>query len=119
MLPTKFQVSWPFSSGEEVNNRFSRWRPSWISDRKEICYFLSTRHPDASYLSSQLAFWFMRRSEKHFQDGGNGSHLGFQIGKILADFYLQVTLMLPNKFQVNWPFGSGEKAKNRLSRWQP
>ena len=23
--------------------------------------------------------------------------------------------MLPTKFQVNWPFGSGEKAKNRFS----
>ena len=27
--------------------------------------------------------------------------------------------MLPNKFWVNWPFGSGEKEKNRLSRWRP
>ena len=27
--------------------------------------------------------------------------------------------MLPTKFQVNWPFGSGEEAKNRLSRWPP
>ena len=24
MLPTKFRVNWPFSSGEEVENRFSR-----------------------------------------------------------------------------------------------
>ena len=23
--------------------------------------------------------------------------------------------MLPNKIQVNWPFGSGEEAKNRFS----
>ena len=27
-------------------------------------------------------------------------------------FYLQVTLFLSIKFQVNWSFGSGEKAKN-------
>ena len=27
--------------------------------------------------------------------------------------------MLPTKFGVNWHFGSGEEAKNRLSRWQP
>ena len=27
MLPTKFQVSWPFGSGEEANNTFSRWPP--------------------------------------------------------------------------------------------
>ena len=30
---------------------------------------------------------------------------------ILAIFDLQVTLMLPSKFGVNWPFGSGEEAK--------
>ena len=50
-----------------------------------------------------------------FQDGGHGGHLGFPIGTILAVFDLQVILMLPTKFQVNWPFGSGEEAKNRIS----
>ena len=25
MLHTKFQVNWPFGSGEEANNKFSRW----------------------------------------------------------------------------------------------
>ena len=38
-----------------------------------------------------------------FQDG---SHLGFPIRMILITFDLQVTLILPIKFQVNWPFGS-------------
>ena len=38
---------------------------------------------------------------------------------ILAIFDLQVTLMLPSKFGVNRPFGSGEEAKNRFSRWRP
>ena len=51
-----------------------------------------------------------------FQDGG---HLGFPIGTILAIFDLQVIPMLPSKFGVNWPFGSGEEAKNRFSRWRP
>ena len=46
-----------------------------------------------------------------FQDGGHGGHLGFPIGTILAIFDLQVTLMLPSKFGVNRPFGSGEEAK--------
>ena len=46
-----------------------------------------------------------------FQDGG---HLGFPIGMTLVIFDLQVTLMLPSKFGVNWPFGSGEEAKNRF-----
>ena len=54
-----------------------------------------------------------------FQDGGHGGHLGFPIGSILATFDLQVTPMLPSKFGVNWPFGSGEEAKNIFSRWRP
>ena len=51
-----------------------------------------------------------------FQDGG---HPGFPMGTILAIFDLQVTLMLPSKFRVKWPFSSGEEAKNRFSRWRP
>ena len=27
--------------------------------------------------------------------------------------------MLLTKLQVNWPFGSGVKAKNKFSRWPP
>ena len=38
-----------------------------------------------------------------FQDGGHGGHLGFSIGTILAMFDLQVTPMIPTKYQVNWP----------------
>ena len=54
-----------------------------------------------------------------FQDGCHGAHPGFTIGMILAIFDLQVTPMHPTKFGVNWPFGSGEEAKNRFSRWPP
>ena len=54
-----------------------------------------------------------------FQDGCHGSYLGFPISMILAIFDLQVTPMLPSKFVVNWPFGSGEEAKNRFTRWLP
>ena len=39
MLPTMFRVKWPFGSGEEAKNRFSRWPPSWISDRNDFSYF--------------------------------------------------------------------------------
>ena len=41
------------------------------------------------------------------------------MGMILAIFDLQVIPMLPSKFQVHWPFGSGEEAKNKFSRWPP
>ena len=53
------------------------------------------------------------------QDGGNGGHLVFAIGTILAIFDLQVTPMPPTKFKVNKPFDSGEEAKSRFSRWPP
>ena len=41
----------------------------------------------------------------------NGGHLGFPTRSVFAIFDLQVTLMLPTKFHVNWPFGSGKEAK--------
>ena len=42
--------------------------------------------------------------QNNFQGGGK---LGFLIRTIVAIFDLQVTLMLPTKFRVSWPFGSG------------
>ena len=131
MLPTKFQVKGCFGS-EEAKNSFSRWppqQPSWISNQNSFSYFCSTSHPDASYqVSSQLDFQFRRRSQIQifkkaaiivFQDGHHSNHLGFPIRTILAIYDLQVTRMVPTKFQVNWPFSSGEEAKNRFSRWPP
>ena len=41
--------------------------------------------------------------------------LGFPIGRILAIFDLQVTPMIPNKFQFNGLLVQ----ENRFSRWQP
>ena len=90
---------------------------SWISDRNNFRYFWSTSHHNASYqVWSQLAFGFRRRSEKiDFQDtcSCHGGYLGFKIGMILAIFDLLVTPMLPSKFVVNWPFGSGKEAKKK------
>ena len=37
--------------------------------------------------------------------------LDFPMGTILITFDLQVTLMCPIKFQVNWPFHSGQIQK--------
>ena len=45
--------------------------------------------------------------------------MGWPIGTNLAIFDQQVTLMLPTKFKVSWPFSSGEEAKNRFKRRQP
>ena len=80
------------------------WRPSWISDRNDFSYFWSTSHPNASYLFESIGLSVLEKKKKiDFQDDGHGGHLGFQIGTILAMFDLQVTPMLPIKFQVSWP----------------
>ena len=68
MLLTKFEVKWPFGSGEERKNRVSNWRPSWISDQNDFNYFLSTSLPDAAHqVLSQLAFWFRRSPKQMFK----------------------------------------------------
>ena len=43
------------------------------------------------------------KSKIDFQDGGHCSQLGFSNITILTVFHLQVTLMLPTKFQVTLP----------------
>ena len=52
-----------------------------------------------------------KKRRKDYQDGSPCGHLGFLIRTILAIFYLEVTLMLPTKFQVHWPFSPGEEVK--------
>ena len=111
MLPTKFQVNWPFGSGGEAKNRLSRWlsrRPSWISDRNDFPYFWSTSHHYASY--EFLVNWLFgswKEVKTRFSRWHHGGHPGLPIETILAIFDLQATPMLPTKFQVNGPSGVG------------
>ena len=48
----------------------------------------------------------VQKFKMHLQNGRHGTYLGFQIGMILAVFDLQVTLVLPTIFGINWHFGS-------------
>ena len=112
MLPSKFGVNWPFGSGEEAKNRFSRWqpwRPSWISDRHDFSYFLIYKSPRCFLVSLESIGLSIQEKKRKidFQDGSHGGHVGFPIGTILAIFDLQVTQMLPTKYRVNWPRGVG------------
>ena len=46
-------------------------------------------------VSSQLAFWFrIKEFKTDFQHSCKGDHLGFPISMILADFDLQITIIL-------------------------
>ena len=49
LLPT-FE-NWHFGAVEEAKNRFSRWLPSWISDRNDYSYFLIYKSPWCFLLS--------------------------------------------------------------------
>ena len=121
MLPTKYGVSWPFGSGEEAKKiDFQDGRPGGqfgFRIGKILVILICKTHQSflPSFKSSRLSVQEKKR-KIDFQDGGHCGHLGFPIGSILAIFYLQVTLVLPTKFEVNWPFGSGVEAKNRFSR---
>ena len=69
-------------------------------------------HLITSQVLSELAFRFNRKSSiTDFQDGGHGGHLGFPIGIFLTIFDLQVTSILPMRFQENWPFNQEKKIK--------
>ena len=59
-----------------------------------------------------------KKFKTDFQNGCHSCNLRFPITTIWAISDLQVTLMLPTKFRVNWPFNS-EEGKNRFSRWPP
>ena len=86
------------------------FRSEWIRIYKSPRCFLP------SFKSIGLLVQEKQKAKNRFSKWG---HLGFRIGMILAVFDLQVTPMLPTKIQVNWPFGSGEEAKNRFLRWRP
>ena len=96
MLPSKFGVNWLLGL-EEAKNRFSRWLP-WLP-----CW-ISGQHDFRASLESIGLSVQEKKRKIDFQDGG---HQGFPIGTILAIFDLQVTLILPTKYRVNWPRGVG------------
>ena len=63
-------------------------------------------------VSSQLAFWVSWRvSNLIFKMASIAVILDFKYGTILTIFDLQVTPILPTKFQVKQPFGSGEEVQ--------
>ena len=88
--------NWHFDSGEDVQNRFSRWgRGDHLGFFIEmILNILPTSHSDTFYhISSQLTIPSIKEKFKiDFQDGAHGGHLGFSIRMILAILY-----------HINWP----------------
>ena len=95
-LPDKFQDNWSFGSRKEVQNRFSRWQPSWISNQNDLSYFWSASYPDTSFqVLSQLAFQFRRQSARKIfkRDASWISHQN-------DSSYFQSTSHLDTSYQV-------------------
>ena len=101
MLPTKFQVNWPFGSGEE-KNRFSRWPPYGSHLGFPIGAILAIFDLQVTLLPAtkfRVKWPFGSGEEgKNRFSRRHGGHLKFPIGMILIIFDLQVTLMLPTRF---------------------
>ena len=58
----------------------------------------------------------LQKFKINFQDDDCSGHTGFPMKTNIAFFNLQVTQILPTKFLVNWPFGSGEEVQDRFLR---
>ena len=123
-----YQVSsqFAFLYRRRSENRFSRWlprRPSLISDRNDFSCVFINKSPWC-FLPSYELFGPSVQEKKRKINSQHGRWVAataaiLDFRTTLAIFDVQVTPMLPTKFQVNWPFGSGEEAKNRFSRWPP
>ena len=96
ILPTKFRDNWFFGSGEEAQNRFSRWQLQGIIDfqdgnqgshlglqiRMTVANFdLLSQYLQPSFESNGLSV--QEKCKIDFQVGGQGSHLGWTILAIL------------------------------------
>ena len=70
-------------------------------------------------MSNQLTFRFRGRIAKSIFKMRSWRPSRISDQNSLATFDLQFTLILPTKFRVSRPFGSGEEAQNRFSSWLP
>ena len=88
-----FQNNWPFVSGEEAKNIFSRRLLISIYHWNNFSYFYlqATRCILPCFKSTGLSVQEKKR-KINFQDGGHGGHLRFRIGTILSSFALQCFL---------------------------
>ena len=97
MLPTKFQVNWPFCSGEEAKNRFSRCGHLVFPIGTILAIFdLQVARMLPTKFQVHLLFGSGEKAKNRFSRWY--PLLPSWIRTILAIFYLQVILMLPTKF---------------------
>ena len=87
----KFQVLWPFGSGEETKNRF---KVAAILDFDRINFSFFICKLPRFLLSSFKSIGLSVQEKKFNIDFQDTDHLGFPIRTILTTFDLQVTSIL-------------------------
>ena len=123
MPPTKFGLNLTLGLGADVVSRLSRWPPRWPSWTVKWNNFSNSEFLCCSNASHQV----LAQSDlclggdafEEFQDGHNGSHLGYRKGTILAILNLYVAPMSPIKFLLDPTFSLGRDVIWRISRWLP
>ena len=101
ILPTKFQVNWPFLSGEELQTRMSRCH--YLGFPITMSLALLIYKLPKYFLPGFESVGLSVQKKKHKIDFEDGGHLGFPTGMILSIFEQQVAL-ISTKFGVSWAF---------------
>ena len=88
MLPTKFQVNWPFSSKKKGKIDFQDGHHLGFPIETILAILISSSHPDASYqiFKSTGPLVQENKRKKEFQDGRHGGHLGISDPNNLSYF---------------------------------
>ena len=116
MLSTKFQVNWPFRSGEEAKNRLDFQDGSHRGHLRFLIRSILAMF-DLQVLPGLKPVGSGKEVKNRFSRWRSWRTSWFSDRNDLTIFDLLVTLMLPTKLHVNWPFGSGEAVKNRFASW--
>ena len=105
MPPLKFWLNRTYGLGGDIVWRISRWRPSWISERKDFSDSESLCHCDASHqVLAQSHSRFGRRCQNR---------------TTLAILNLYVDAMPPIMFWLNPTYSLGGDVICSITRWPP
>ena len=116
ILRIKLQVRWHFGSGNEVQNRISRWRPYLIFNQKYFSYFQYEIILASEFQSQNLASRIKREIQYRFSRWRLSQPSCILIETISAVFDLHIAPILATKFWANWPICSAEEIQNTFSR---
>ena len=87
LLPTKFQVNWSYGSGEEVKNKFSRWRcSSQLGFPIGTIFAIFDLQVTLILLSESICLSVQGKLKTDFSIFTSGGHVVHLSGSILAIF---------------------------------